>query len=598
MNAKHVVIALVIVAAAAHVGLSTQTQLEATNTIRWPEEGVRYELTYRGTNETSFVGKQKFTGALELEADLVIAGRGEGQASLAFTSVREHRMQLNGDDILPDAGPLLGQHALIDFAETGEVTAVRFEEGATKPFRHVMQHLLAEIQFRATPGEFVEKTPHGLAEALYEARDGVIEKTRTRYTALRVAKIAQVDPDVTLDARYAFELDRGVLQRFEGAESLRVVANAEPIVTAETLVKLVRAAGAPEVRSLSAALLAAPAEEPGEAKPSKAAEQELLRRRTNGMTAHDVLAGIGSYGDAGELPDHSRWLWQAAAVLEMHPELSNQLADLASDPDATLARQLLITDLLASVGHPEAQSALRQIVSSPEAKTKGAFHHFVQRAGFVKVPEPETAQLLQSIYADSSGRDHYAAAYAVGSVAGALARRGDTDLAATLNEALTSELYAATAPQERVHLLKSLGNAALAENADVVASFASDDDAGVRSAAATALRGDSSATATEALLALGADDVQRVQRAAFRAIGKRALHGAELANIEAAVKDGSIHEPTFVALARNLTAQDADVASDVDRILTAMIARGIQSPKLRTHVEGMLHYRQLQANGL
>jgi hypothetical protein len=154
-------------------------------------------------------------------------------------------------------------------------------------------------------------------------------------------------------------------------------------------------------------------------------------------------------------------------------------------------QRLFILDLLASVGTPEAQGAMRRLLAPRVARSdERLFAAFVQRLAFVEKPEPETVGFLMSIYADSHAAPHEiraAYAFALGAAAGRAHVSGFVDGAMRAAALLRRDLMAAQEPVQKCSLLTALGNAGIGGDVPFVLPFLGDADPRVRSAATTVL---------------------------------------------------------------------------------------------------------------
>ena len=228
----------------------------------------------------------------------------------------------------------------------------------------------------------------------------------------------------------------------------------------------------------------------------------------------------------------------------LHPEACDEIAHAFVDPALGVRGRELATDVLAGAGSPRAQAALRAVLATPEAKADaGSYLRMLQRLTFVSKPTRETTAMLRDAYAQARAADHVdearAAAYSLGAAAGHLAKLGDAAGARENAAPIADALKRAKSPDDERSLLAALGNAGLADDEPLVASFATNDDQGVRAEAANALRKIDSPEARATLEDMVDDRSSSVGRAAIESLGRQTLGDSDVARVAAAVASGA-----------------------------------------------------------
>jgi HEAT repeat protein len=180
----------------------------------------------------------------------------------------------------------------------------------------------------------------------------------------------------------------------------------------------------------------------------------------------------------------------------------------------------LVVDMLASAGTPQAQALLCKLLSDPAVRESDEYAGWVQRFTFLWRPEATTVQFLldeQQLARATSSRNRQALLYPIGTVAGRIAAT-DPIAAASLRVRLRDELAAADDRHLRIAALAGLGNAAAAEDLELVLAHELDDDPGVRGTVASALRNQPDRRASAALFRLAGDADPFVASAAVIAL--------------------------------------------------------------------------------
>jgi hypothetical protein len=161
------------------------------------------------------------------------------------------------------------------------------------------------------------------------------------------------------------------------------------------------------------------------------------------------------------------------------------------DESTETDRRVLVLDLLAQAGTPQAQAVMRRLLSLDVARRdRRCFASFIQRVGYVERPEVDTLRFLVSVYAETrhEAEVHTACAYAVGAVAGRAHVWGLVEPAMRACEALRRDLFSASEREEKCLLLAALGHAGLDADVATILRFVDERERRVRSAAVLALR--------------------------------------------------------------------------------------------------------------
>lgn len=218
------------------------------------------------------------------------------------------------------------------------------------------------------------------------------------------------------------------------------------------------------------------------------------------------------------------------------------LGALFEEESTSDERRLIILDLLAHAGTPEAQMILRRVLSLAVARrNKRTFASFVQRLGFIERPDLATVRYLFTIYSESRGEPQdirAACSYALGAAAGRAQSQGLMEAATFVSELLRRELSTAFEANEKCALITALGNIGLESDVSAITQHAIDSDPRVRGAAALALRKMPSRVARTTLFSLvgGANIV--VAESAISALFGQPLEVDELVRLAELVADG------------------------------------------------------------
>jgi hypothetical protein len=323
----------------------------------------------------------------------------------------------------------------------------------------------------------------------------------------------------------------------------------------------------------------------GEFAPDGRAEADLLRTAAAGLDVEHMTRMIRLHGAVGRVPDLSRFLFRAAALLRLEPTAAAALAGTYVELPPGAPGRGLVLDLLAQVGTEATQEALVGVLRSPAAQDDPRYDVHLQRVGFVPDPSPALVAFARELAANPPAGLEKATAFGLGAVAGQVARRGQSPEALALAEPLREALDEAESPDARVEALRALGNAGLVEHFDALESHADAPEAGVRAAVAAAVRKHDTAEARALLVTLAADADREVALAAFEALNGHALGAPELAALAGLAKDVALAEPVANALLTAVTPYRT--GAEGRRILAALATRADFSPATRARLEAL-----------
>jgi hypothetical protein len=374
-----------------------------------------------------------------------------------------------------------------------------------------------------------------VASRVLAAEDGevILERSRNAYEHLTTAPSGE--PTATVEGGFVARLSsEGVLLELSGSEhaSQSVDGGWEWTMSMSSLLR--DSQTRPGRRSLLAALRA-----PHPLQVSR--ERDELRMRVGDMTPESFLADLASLSAAGQLPNHNQWLYQAGGLLELHPELCVELAaSIAQQDGLSESARLLGADLLAGVGHAEAQEGFRDVLGDPNLQAGRYRTRILQSGALLQRYEPETLAAYEQLALgldDSDGRA--AAAFMTGHLASLAAAAGDGVSADRVVDGLGERLAAASQPAEQELLLTALGNAGTEKVEEVVTPYLESEEPWVRGRAVRALRNVEGDSARDRIWEALSDATPEVRGQALRALGSRNWTAADLASLGGMVDAGS-----------------------------------------------------------
>lgn len=515
-------------------------------------------------------------GVLEVRAR--DAGERPWRLSFVMTELERAELRVAGADVPDLADLLVGQELGVVVGGRGRFTHYLAPETTDPLVVQTLRALAMRVQLLgpedggAPSWRSTDTLPHGVAASAHRREGNAVERTRERYLSLDVATAAGVTPEVTLVAEASARLDdQGRLASLEDEERLTARHEGQTLLDGRHALSLLLLDTRPLLapsdlsRWVSRPLAVVPT--------SGRMAERALEQRAEGMTTADVIQLLQRHMNGGRLPDHNKTLWRMAAVLELYPELARALLELFLDENATSKGRALLLDLLASVGHAEAQAALREALASEQGRADPSYGLLYQRLGLVEEPMPETLEMAREELASArqSGdlEQTMLKAYTAGAVAGH-AEELPAERDAIADE-LGGMLASATSPTEQKHLVKALGNAQRPEDHEPIATYAESEDVGVRQAVARALKRPVTAVGLETLLVLAGDTDPFVQSEALRALRHYTLEAPHYAVLEGIVRSGRLHKRNQRTLLDLLKHDRARLPEATESVLRAML---------------------------
>lgn len=577
---------------------------------RWaPNTTYDYSLHYASKTKAlpvvgdNAVGTQ-IDGGLELEGTLSIhAYSDDGDAATLSYALSDCKgsFTVSGQPAWPDCRSVFdGKELLVKVDHFGKVRSVHAPAGGATLFEYTMRALIEETQVRlggvAGIQSWVEAEllPQGTVESVYRIEDGRLVRTRASYNSLRAAGMLNGAPVAQSEsAKHVIELDGTVVGKIHGTETLKATSNQHPFLDSKADLDLEKTGereddrGAIDLTKFTSRTLEDMPE-------STSMRQRMLEQRADGLSWESVIEALGEYGEAGKMPDHSKWTWRATALLELDPKRAYDLIPLFEGGRPGGKLRPLLLDLLASVSTPEAQKVMRQLIGSETAKHDPRSAQLVQRLGFMDNPDRETVKFINDRYASAktakNKNDRLASAFTLGTVSGKADDRDRKDAV----ETLTKDLEQAPA-DETVFYLRALANTDSPLALGTYRTNSSANDPEVRAAVADALDEPQLPESLELLMTLLQDQDAEVQRTALKSLRRYKLDGKVVFRLAEIANDGKIL-PANVRHVLDLVKTYRFVwKAEEEALLRALLAHEIDDVLVRAAAQQLLDATRLEA---
>ncbi|MFY0564234.1 HEAT repeat domain-containing protein [Archangium lansingense] len=542
-------------------------------------------------------------GKVDLVGRLVLRGLGQKgenwRVGLSLEPVQQHSLQVFGQELLPDEAAVRslfhGREAMLEVGPEGDVLSVSFRPEDPSLYKNTVQTVLGELQVVLRQGEqwaVSESTARGRARAEYRLLEEDGDRVRVSRSRVGYEQLVGLGQGGTVRVGSSWEaaVEGGVLERLEGEERVeRLGEDGRPAGHMRFALKVVRESET-AFDTAAVATLEQGAQEklpPGRLVVDPLARKKMLDQQVAGLTAEQLMAVLRASVNGGVFPDHNHFLLQATGLLEREPELCAKLVELFGQPGTDVRGRAVLLDLLAGAGTPEAQAAMLEALSTPQARGDEQYHMLLSRLALVQEPTEATVDFARREYEKSQGAVHTASTYVLGATAGALHRNGGADQARAAVQRLVEDLRASDASEQQMHLLLGLGNAGVAEHTPLIASYAQSSSEEVRRAAAKALRKVPSEQSQQVLLGLVGDEASRVQVTALDTLTRFKLEPQALVQLRDEVLNGQLDPQSYgslVTLVEPYLAQEPAVRDVLEYLLT----QDKTERSLRTRIHNLL----------
>jgi hypothetical protein len=582
--------------------------LPAAREARWvPGNAYVYDLRWSGASRVKIPGAQQpISVTVKLEATLTARAMGEHDGLqdvvVSLSDIRTYDVQMQGKPMFDDAAravekrALMDQEVLLQVDRHGTFAPLGFDPKTPARVRQVLARVIDATRVSMPPPghapedatwDAEETTPTGLGRVRYQRRaDGALLRKRLGY-----ASVTAIPPSSDEDLSPLVE--GGGVITLDGSGAIAAIDDHET-VTIESDTNPYRASSSFGLTRLSVA----PAGDKGPdltrfvrervtpgavAKPS---DESIVQ----GMTPDRLLATVVDYDRGASLP--RGFMVNASAYGRLHPESSRAMVKVFVGPTTRSRSRTLIMDLLAATGDPAAQDAMRDIVRSKAARADAeSYAHYLQRFMLLPVPERASAELLFSIYAESRATRDPFVAEAAAVPLGAMARKlrvGEPELSARIHQRILDDLGKATSEDDRIALLKALGNGAFPNDVAVIVAHTRSGASHVRDQAAFSLRSIDADASRAALLALTQDPNRNVATTAVRALRRQSLSPEDWTFLRTLVVLGKTNRDSDADLVALLVDAESDPGEEARPILQAIQARARPGSDLRDRTQLLL----------
>jgi len=422
------------------------------------------------------------------------------------------------------ASALLVGTSFVELARDGSVRSIRFAEGMSPLGQNIVRDLMSHRSMKLAPGAVSAwRTEEASLDGSYTG-DYRIERATEAGVRLHKRRIATVAAPGTKhdrpQIRYvdgsaaSIAIEHGWLDQLDSTTEVEMVSANKVVSKSRTRVVLrggpVASRDLAPLRALLATMRASRAAV-GDLAASDADRRldDKIQRDELGAETWDTLWTQVRAPD----PDEPKLFLKTRALFRLQPahckDAATALAGIASFQDKSF---MILASALASAGTPEAQAALRDAIAGTAGKRDNQ-EVLIAELGNLEAPDRETEALARELAARGGNDDsRNVAELALGSMARALTTSDPERADALVSEALR-RAQTATALDDRIVSLQTLGNTGSPRSLDALRGAAGDPDFRVRQAAAAALRSLDGPDVEQLLVSLAVHDPEAAVRA-------------------------------------------------------------------------------------
>lgn len=524
-------------------GAATATQPPAV-----VDEGVVRRMSLHLYEQTSVaVVAARVAGVIDLRASLSLRDDVRGRRTLlTVEEVQALTWTVDARAVEGGVARLEGAQALVTWDARGAASAVEVPETTSAEVARLLRTLALSLQtpMGAADGAPLE-SPYGRVRVHVSGspQTGAAEWANADYLSVSGARD---DSAVRGQGALRYTREAGLLVEAHYREELVVSDARSDLFSAELALDLMPHDGADPVHAdpwPQGGLV-------GAAQVASSAAGRALEGRAAGLTFEQLLRDVVAQRDSGRMPEHERWLWRASGRLLLEPQHASTLGQACVDGTLEGPGRALALDLLANVGHPPAQAAVRQVLGHPTVVAGADYPTLLQHAVLIEAPEAATLSFFEERVASLAGLPRRAAVVTLGALVGR-ARVVDPDLAAAHSEGLRAALESAQDPTDQRAVLMALGNARDTLAEPRIRERVASPGAGVRAAALRALGWLSGSADSRRLLVERAlhDEDGGARSEALGALARLGATADELGQLAAAVRGGSVARADLGVLA-------------------------------------------------
>lgn len=464
------------------------------------------------------------------------------QLGLSLASLDEATMTLGSTPAMQDRAALeaalTGGEAVLTLRPEGDLVDLDFTPGSHNVFRSFAQTVAGELQLPVRDGAswtLLDTTLRGKAEATYARTATGFHRARTRYAKLTA--FGDGLRDVTVAAETSWVTSAAGLQSVRSTEVLEgVTPDGVPVVS--TLELTLEPLGAvPLVAALPTQL---DDSEPGRIDRPADMREQFLAQRVDGLTPQQLMEGVMVHGTGASPQAIAEFLPRASGLLLQQPELCAVLAERAKNARTPVSERTFALEVLAAAGSPEAQAAMRDILSSDAMRADPNRRERFQRLSLLVRPTKETVAFVDDAWRQGTPDERRTLSLVLGATAGQLARSGDEAAASPFVTELSQALRSASDAKEREYLVGALGNVGLEQSVPDVVAALEDSNAAMRTQAVLALRKTPVPEARRAVTQALQDPEVSVQAAALEVLLRWTPDAAERAALVEGLRSGRL----------------------------------------------------------
>jgi len=546
------------------------------NPLRWKIGATyEYEFIYAGETVNSHLnpegGSKDLSGKFDctLRFSLTPVKKlpdGAFFSELAIVKIGACSFYFNGQDILenPEAREqiFMNRYAGIVHDGFGAVGDVRFRKNEDPIFVGTMKLIMAYFQ-TALPGKRKPPAEEWDQNGRYRVKysfDGIgvgdttVTKNIERYEELLAFPKQTKALDQRGSGSFRYQVKDALIAEIKGTQDQTCAREGKDIFSLKVDIKMtlidVRRRGF-DLDGALARLNEFRSSRLGTVELNDEIKKKMYEQQARNLTSTEMLDTLRAYGTTGEIGDKKLFMWRMTGYLKRYPERAADMVPLFNDPAFSSDGRMFIMGALASVGHPEAQTVMRQLLAGEPSKQDRLYPLLLQNISYLDTPDPATVSFAEQLYnnAIATNKLRSTASLILGAVAAKEIAKGNGMRGTSLNNKLVEELRKSTTPESAERMLDAIGNVASSSNIAVAAEYKDSLNDRVRASVANAVRFTQTPESEQLLLDMLDDKSNLVKMNAVNTLSIYSLKKEHFEKIHENIKSGSLNPDQYFYLA-------------------------------------------------
>lgn len=579
---------------------------------KW-EKGTKYTyyINYSSNTEAVFMGGQAGTktmkGKMDCSLNMNISPfeerKGNTVATVDFGKIDSCSFVLNEEELFVNREVIShifnGRTAFAEIDPSGRIVNLLFKNNEDPVFISSVKLFLGDSQFIVKPGfswNETEKSQHGEYSAYYGRKSinpfsTEYSKEKTDYTKIHSVTAPLTSLDKNISAKYDVTFKGGIVRQFTGKESVSIKNKAGTTLFDLSISIESRLAGTePQTEKFTLAdMQKMISSKIGNIELDEKIKKDILKKAAKEMTYTEFEKTLKTYSDTKTIYDKGQFIRRSVAYLKLHPERCKDVYNFFVSEGVTSDARVLAMGILTSVGHTEAQTAMRDILMHDNVKTDIYYSVYLQNFSVLKDPDDKTVNFLKKELEQSllANKNVTSSSLTIGAIAGKLIKKGKEQEAMEINKRLATLLKSADNDKDKERFIDALGNTGISSNLKIAEGYLNDPNNRVRASLSNVVRFNQTKESEDFLFKLAQDKDSLVKMQTINTLAVYDLKDEHLKKLNEYIKNDTFRTDDYLYLLQ-IYSKYENKKDIVKEALLEMKKRPTSNSHLRTTLDNML----------